>query len=148
MFFDLSAGALCMSIETWDPSQTELEGKDTPIISSELLIRFIQLMQNEPTPDFKKALTEEELAAHSMLKASEDEWNHAFDPLDNESLLSLLKFFTLIEEQIDNWKAGPLSPVIIINKTLRKRGEPLSKEILLWIRQNSSNRFIPNGAVL
>jgi hypothetical protein len=30
---------------------------------------------------------------------------------------------------------------------LRQRGEKLSRDMLLWIRANTDNRFIPNGGL-
>ena len=57
-------------------------------------------------------------------------------------------FFTLIEMALPEWAAGAKSPVISINKILKSRGHKLEKDMLLWIKQNSDNRFIPNGSPL
>ncbi len=65
----------------------------------------------------------------------------------SEQLLHLVRFFTLAEMQLSGWEAGAESPVIWIVKTLRRRKSPPSKDLLLWIKANSDNRFIPNGAL-
>ncbi|MGB5325866.1 MAG: hypothetical protein WBN40_10640, partial [Pseudomonadales bacterium] len=59
--------------------------------------------------------------------------------------LALMRFFTCAEMQLPGWQAGDKSPVIAINKILKRRGHKLDKAMLGWIRQHSDNRFLPNG---
>ena len=83
-----------------------------------------------------------------MMKLAAHDWQDALAALDEHALLQLTRFFTLIEQQLPHWHGGDKSPVIWISRLLKKRGTPLSREMVLWIKANSDNRFLPNGPIL
>jgi hypothetical protein len=82
------------------------------------------------------------------MKLGAHDWQDVLTPLAEGALLQLVRFFTLIEQQLPHWHGGDKSPVIWISRLLKKRGTPLSRETVLWIKANSDNRFLPNGPVL
>ena len=82
------------------------------------------------------------------MKLTAHDWQEALAPLGEGALLQLVRFFTLIEQQLPHWHGGDKSPVIWISRLLKKRGTPLSREMVLWIKANSDNRFLPNGPIL
>ena len=96
----------------------------------------------------KDHLTDVEKNKFYILRLSDEIWLQSLNDFDNSELLDLIKFFTLIEMQLDDWISGENSPVIKINKILKKRGIKLDQQMLLWIKKNSSNRYIPNGKIL
>ena len=86
--------------------------------------------------------------AKQMMKLDANAWQQPLHDLDNETLAQLIRFFTVAEQQLPEWHGGDQSPVIWISRSLKKRGAPLSREQVLWIKANSDNRFLPNGPIL
>lgn len=86
--------------------------------------------------------------ASQMMKLDSAQWQPALENLDETTLLHLIRFFTAAEQQLPHWHGGDKSPVIWIARLLKKRGTPLSREVVLWIKGNSDNRFLPNGPIL
>lgn len=86
--------------------------------------------------------------ACQMMKLTNADWQAALEPLDESTLINLVRFFTIVEQQLPHWHGGDKSPVIWISRLLKKRGTPLSRETVLWIKGNSDNRFLPNGPIL
>ena len=132
-----------MNTKVWEP---ENEKKST--IDNGLLDKFIQIIRNYEAGNIKTHLTDVEKNKFYILRLSDEIWLQSLNDFDNSELLDLIKFFTLIEMQLDDWISGENSPVIKINKILKKRGIKLDQEMLLWIKKNSSNRYIPNGKIL
>ena len=134
-----------MTTGTWDPDAGASAGLK---IDAALLQRFVAAIDQGHGDDLAANMTEEDLAQHDLMRIPLDEWPSHLEPLEGSELLALVRFFTLIEMQSPDWHAGDLSPVIAINRLLRARGQKLDTDTLKWIRTNSTNRFIPNGAVL
>ena len=132
-----------MNTKIWDP-----ENKKKSNIDNDLLDQFIQIVRNCEESNIKNHLTDVEKNKFYILRLSDDIWLQSLNDFDNAELLDLIKFFTLIEMQLDDWISGENSPVIKINKILKKRGIKLDQQMLLWIKKNSSNRYIPNGKIL
>ena len=132
-----------MNTKIWDP-----ENKKKSNIDNGLLDQFIQIVRNCEESNIKNHLTDFEKNKFYILRLSDDIWLQSLNDFDNAELLDLIKFFTLIEMQLDDWISGENSPVIKINKILKKRGIKLDQQMLLWIKKNSSNRYIPNGKIL
>ena len=132
-----------MNTKIWDP-----ENKKKSNIDNGLLDQFIQIVRNCEESNIKNHLTDVEKNKFYILRLSDDIWLQSLNDFDNAELLDLIKFFTLIEMQLNDWISGENSPVIKINKILKKRGIKLDQQMLLWIKKNSSNRYIPNGKIL
>ena len=132
-----------MNTKIWDP-----ENKKKSNIDNGLLDQFIQIVRNCEESNIKSHLTDVEKNKFYILRLSDEIWLQSLNDFDNAELLDLIKFFTLIEMQLDDWISGENSPVIKINKILKKRGIKLDQQMLLWIKKNSSNRYIPNGKIL
>ncbi|WP_101759989.1 hypothetical protein [Oceanicoccus sp. KOV_DT_Chl] len=75
------------------------------------------------------------------------DWFHVASTLSDEQLQHLMRFFT-VAESLPGWEAGDNSPVIWLGKVLKQRGTGISRELVLWIKANSSNQFLPHGALL
>lgn len=87
-------------------------------------------------------------SAAQMMKLDAHSWQQPLHDLDNDTLLQLVRFFTVAEQLLPDWHGGDQSPVIWISRTLKKRCAPLSRDLVLWIKANSDNRFLPNGPIL
>lgn len=136
-----------MAIGTWEPNQSE--PKDDGLLSNEFLLRAIALSQESRLEHLDKEFDSEEQRQYSaVMHQSEEQWVHTVDALSSEQIYHLMRFLTVAEMTFDNWEVGPKSPVIWLNKLLKMRGEGLQREQVLWIKSNTRNRYLPNGAVL
>ena len=132
-----------MTIGSWDPNEKKTTANDE--VNSELLACFIAATKKLPC-ELNKILSSEQIQQSQIIEASASAWQIAINEFSNEELVLLIQFFTVVEAQLPAWAAGAKSPAILINRELRRRGEKLNKEILLWIKDNTDNRFIPNGS--
>lgn len=135
-----------MSTSSWDPKQGQQEAAIE--ISDEQLLRFARLAAEDKLTDLKTAMHPNEISMGALMRWSDEQWQPLLEGLSDDALLDLIRFFTCAEMQLDGWHAGEQSPVIKITRRLKSLGHRLDKELLLWIRQNSNNRYLPNGAVL
>lgn len=133
-----------MTIGSWIP-ETE---KTTMTIDQEWLKRCITISTEDRLDALPTPFTTEEQQKYSVvMRLPQQQWQDAAVELSNDDIIALIRFFTKAEKLIDGWDAGKESPAIWLNKVLRKRGEKLNRELLLWIRNNTDNRFIPNGGL-
>ena len=135
-----------MSTGTWDPSSNA--SKLDISIDPALIQRFLLLAENNQLNDLAAQISEQDRSQFGIMQADLAQWKDALNDYNEAQLIALIRFFTLVEMALPEWAAGAKSPVISINKILKSRGLKLEKEILLWIKQNSDNRFIPNGSPL
>jgi len=135
-----------MTTGTWDPSSNT--SKLDVSIDPALLQRFLVMAENDQLSDLATQIDEQDKSQFAIMQADLTQWKAALNDYNEMQLIALIRFFTLVEMALPEWAAGAKSPVISINKILKSRGHKLEKEMLLWIKQNSDNRFIPNGAPL
>lgn len=132
-----------MTIGSWDPTAAE-----TFTISSSVLEKFAQLANSNQLTDLTEQLSSEEIQQQApIMRLDFQSWENAATNSDAQTLIALIRFFTIAEQQLPGWEGQEKSPVIYLNKLLKLRKEPLDKDMLLWIRANSNNRFLPHGAL-
>lgn len=135
-----------MSISTWDPNEGVNNEAEIPSAAIE---RFIALSEADGLDTLAATLSPAEQSEHAGLMQLETQrWQEFAASMSSENIFHLIRFFTMAEEALNGWEANEKSPVIGLNKALRKRGEPLDKNQVMWIKGNSSNRFLPNGPIL
>ena len=135
-----------MTTGTWDPSSKA--STLSVSIDPALLQRFLLLAENDQLSDLASNINEQDRSQFAIMQADLTAWKEALTDHSEAQLIALIRFFTLIEMALPEWAAGAKSPVISINKILKSRGHKLDKAMLLWIKKNSDNRFIPNGSPL
>lgn len=136
-----------MSVKEWHAHPTS-EAQPPFSIDTAILQTFIELSQQDRLDNLSNELPATLIAQQSnLMTLPQQAWLSVEAVLSNEELLHLIRFFTLAESQLQGWEAGPQSPVIWLVKALRKRKAPPAKELLLWIKSHSDNRFLPNGAL-
>ena len=139
-----NASNLEMTIGSWTPEKE----KDTLTIDSQWLQRCIAISREDQLEALPAPFTSDEQQRYSVfMRVSQEHWQAAAEELSNDDIIALIRFFTRAEKLISGWDTGKESPAIWLNKVLRKRGEKLDREMLLWIRNNTDNRFIPNGGL-
>ena len=132
-----------MSLGSWDPDADAAAHHLQ--IEAATLSRFIGYSRDEQLSQLEQLISGDEnqlLAA--LMQIEHNAWLAAVEPLPEEDLLHLIRFFA-VAENLPGWEAGPKSPVIPLAKTLRKRGVRLDKALLQWLREVNDNRFLPYG---
>lgn len=135
-----------MSIGSWSPETGSVSTGVT--LEKDWLDRFIAFSRDEELTQLPSLLTPKaqgDLAGYMLAPAAD--WQAAAKDYDAGALWHLMRFLTMAEMHLPGWQAGADSPVIHLNKLLKKTGSPLSTEQLQWLRTHSDNRFIPNGAL-
>lgn len=128
-----------MSVKTWQPAaQRSL----SITLLEQLLVRLPQ--------DLTDINNQVELVSIKddswLMKSGGEVWKEA-EVLTDTDIRRLIVFFTLAEKQLFGWEAGRLSPVIDLVRILKQR-RSFQPELRKWIKANTDNRYLPNGAVL
>lgn len=132
-----------MALGTWDPSGADAAGGSQ--IEPVTLERFVAYSRDERLEQLEDLITpEESQGLAGLMQIDHELWRTAAQNLDAEQIIHLIRFFAMAEN-LPGWEAGEKSPVIPLAKVLRKRGQKLERELLLWLRQVNDNRFLPYG---
>jgi len=132
-----------MSVGVWKPGG----GAESRVVNPALLDRFLRLANGLSGAVDAGMLDAAELANENwVMKAGPTAWEAA-RALDSDMAISLVRLFTLVEEQVSGWEAGNKSPVISLAKILKERGD-LEADLRKWIKSNTKNRYLPHGSAL
>ena len=134
-----------MPIGEWQPENSAQQ----TTIDTEKLEALIAISQRGELLELADQLgdDDQQWLAFAM-HAVRDTWLQAADALSNDKLVHLMKALAIAEMNIPGCSVAEKSPVIYLNRLLKQRGDSLVREDLLWIKQHSNNRFLPNGPVL
>ena len=132
-----------MSLGSWDP---KVEAQSTELLlESDLLHRLIAYSDEEKLAQLEQLLsTTDKQRLAGLMKIDPLIWQTAAEPLLENDLLHLIRFFA-VAENLPGWEAGATSPVIPLAKILRQRGVRLDKSLLKWLREVNDNRYLPYG---
>ena len=132
-----------MSLGSWDP---KVDAQSTELLlESDLLHRLIAYSTEEQLAQLEQLLNaNDKQRLAGLMKIDPLIWQTAAEPLLENDLLHLIRFFA-VAENLPGWEAGATSPVIPLAKILRQRGVRLDKSLLQWLREVSDNRYLPYG---
>jgi hypothetical protein len=134
---------LFMSVGVWKPG----ENAESKVVGPALLGRFFQLSKAPLGVLDAGMLDTAEVANENwVMRVGPAAWKGAW-ALDSDAVISLVRLFTLLEEQVSGWEAGDKSPVISLVKVLKKRGD-FEADLRKWIKSNSKNRYLPYGSAM
>ncbi len=126
-------------IGSWQPDNHAAE------IDRATLARLVRCAEVLDHPTL--GLSEDEVTnLASLMRKDRSNWDIA-QALDDDTLVALIRFFTVAEGKLPNWEAGDRSPVIALAAILRGR-KRYPKELTAWIKAHTNNRFLPWGSVL
>jgi len=135
-----------MSLGSWDPAHPQSTQAFT--IDDALLKRFISFAHQGQLDNLAERLTAAEIQQQAALMSqAHDDWLKVVSTYPQQDIEALMKFFTKAE-QLPGWDAGDRSPVISLGKVLKTRKIGISKELTLWIKSHSRNRFLPHGSLI
>lgn len=135
-----------MSLGSWDPdaAQQQVDFK----ADQSQLERFITLSRDNLLDNLAQHLSAEEQQIQAgWMQLPANRWEAEAVNCSDEDIVHLMRFFTMAEA-LPGWEAGASSPVIYLGKQLKKRKLGISKDLTLWIRQHSENRYLPHGPLL
>jgi hypothetical protein len=136
-----------MTTGTWDPT-APTENSTSYTLDIEFLKKIIHAMGDNTDIEVSCYLTADEQKTHSpIMRLSKATWFAFKEALSNKDILALIKFFTLAEMQLNDWSGEEHSPVIWLTKILKQKGGNIDKDLLLWIKSNNDNKFLPYGAL-
>ena len=124
-----------MSVGEFDPTSIDED------LSEELIHGLCALVK-----DNKVDLSSAEQQRYSTLVKHKD-WAKKATTLESATLETLICLFTLGESQYPQWIAEDKSPVILFVRELKNRGQ-FKKETGRWIKENTSNKFLPHGSLM
>jgi len=134
-----------MAIGVWEPANSQ--SSSSKQIDSKKVNELVKIAGSVDLSDLVSALSQDFIQAeNTLMKKQSADWGCLSDCEDDELEL-LARFFTLAEMQLTGWDGGNLSPVIYIVKVLKKRNA-FDGELRKWIKANTDNRYLPNGAIL
>lgn len=121
------------------------EPKKAPLLDIGRLRHYIDLMKSADPTRLTDAVPASDVEKDSgLMKLSADQWTVA-EPLANDELIALIRFFTLAEMQFTGWDGGKDSPVIPLVRILKSR-DGFTPELRKWIKANTDNRYLPYGS--
>jgi hypothetical protein len=136
-----------MSIGNWTPEGES--AKQALEINDEQLQQFIAFSERDELEALAELVDDQTQQVQSgLMRLGKEPWMQAAASLNEQEIIHLIRFFTKAESLLAGWEGGNESPVIWLAKGLRAQGGKLEKDLLLWIRNNSDNRFLPYGSVL
>jgi hypothetical protein len=115
------------------------------LLQGDLLRRLIEFDRKDQLAQLEQLLSaDDKQRLAPLMKIEHNTWRVAAEPLQNDDLLHLIRFFA-VAENLPGWAAGANSPVIPLAKILRQRGARLDKPLLQWLREVNDNRYLPYG---
>ncbi|MEE2914008.1 MAG: hypothetical protein VX745_04985 [Pseudomonadota bacterium] len=129
-----------MAIEVWEP-------KHPAGVTLEQLTALSAQMVDADLSDLGTVLDKESIKRDATLMTQTEESWEVAAALSDDDIVVLIRFFTLAEMQLAGWEAGKRSPVVPLVKILKSRGV-FTPELRKWVKANTDNRYLPNGAAL
>ena len=129
-----------MAIDVWEPKQPAG-------VRLEQLTALAAQMVDADLSDLGTVLDKESIKRDATLMTQTEESWAVAAALSDDDIVVLVRFFTLAEMQLAGWEAGKRSPVVPLVKILKSRGV-FTPELRKWVKANTDNRYLPNGAAL
>ena len=128
-----------MTLGVWKPaSEQSLSMTGLTGLLEQLPVDALQSLEGLTADAFE--------AQRNWIKLPAQNWAAA-EALPLEHIRQLIRFFTLAEYHWAGWEAGKLSPVIPLVAQLKQRNA-FDATFRRWIKTNTDNRYLPNGAIL
>ena len=132
-----------MTLGSWDPETQQAKSSVTPDAAT--LQRYIRLSRSGKLDALGIELDDREKQVNAgLMHVDREQWFAEAETLSDDEIEQLMRFFTKAE-QLPGWEAGAASPVIWLGKVLKQRGTGISRELQMWIREHSDNRYLPHG---
>ena len=81
-----------------------------------------------------------------VLQKERKTWESFVENESADTIVGWIKSLTLLERDVSGFEFGDRSPVITLYRILNQR-EQLPADLLAWIKNHTTNRFLPFGSV-
>ena len=128
-----------MSIGVWKPAKDQ-------VLDESSVRSLLGALPSDPLETMEELVASDFLAYRFMVTEDHSAWSVA-ERLSNAHIEQLIRFFTLAEQSWSGWEAGKRSAVIPLVSRLKAQNafDPVLRR---WIKKNTDNRYLPNGAAL
>jgi hypothetical protein len=135
-----------MALGTWDPDAEK--AAEAVQIDLHQLQQFIDWSREDTLAILHELISgPDSQTLAGLMHLDTTHWQQVAEGYSDEDLHHLVRFFT-VAENLPGWEAGETSPVIPLAKVLRKRGNKLERDFLLWMRSVNNNRYLPYGPLV
>ena len=132
-----------MTLGNWDPAAEQ--AKTNLTLDAALVQRLIGISRANQLDQLGDLLSADEQQVYAgLMQLPKESWFGQAQSLGDDEIFDLMRFLTKAE-QLPGWEAGANSPVVWLGKVLKQRGTGIPRELVLWIKENSDNRFLPHG---
>lgn len=132
-----------MSLGNWDPDTAQANSQFK--VDGEILGRYISISQRQQLDQVSSLIpAAEQQVQAALMQLSHQHWLTIAPDYSEDEIVHLMRFFT-VAEKLPGWEAGENSPVIWLGKILKQRGVTIDRDLVVWIKANSDNRFLPHG---
>ena len=128
-----------MSIGVWKPAKDQ-------VLDESSLRSLLGALPSDPLETIAELAASDFLAYRFMVTEDHTAWSVA-EPLSIAQIEQLVRFFTLAEHSWSGWEAGKRSAVIPLVSRLKAQSA-FDPALRRWIKKNTDNRYLPNGAAL
>ena len=125
-------------VETWDPTAARALG--------ERQVELIRKARRNLDAAHLGLTVDERGELAPLMTAGAEVWAARIDTTSSDELVGWIRFLTLAEARLPGFEAGAKSPVILIARVLRSRGD-YPEDLSAWIKANTDNRFLPYGSL-
>ncbi len=133
-----------MTTGTWDPTAGAKTANTN--VDIDILKQFIHYSENEQLEQLADIIEPQiQMEQRPLMSLAAEEWQTLGETFSEDQLRHLIRFFTRAEMLLASWDAGSKSPVIALVKILKNKGAALDKDFILWIKHNTTNRYLPHG---
>jgi hypothetical protein len=80
-----------------------------------------------------------------IMRLRPETWFSIADSLNTEDLVALIKCLTIAERVFEDWKAGSVSPVIWLFRSLTSLNPNFAEIVADWVLANTDNNYLPFG---
>jgi len=134
-----------MAIGSWDPNAKQTEQLfDIERANLDAYIELSRTKKLNELPTLLSSNLQQNQAA--CMRLSKDQRFSTAESLSDDEIEHLMRFFT-IAEQLPGWEAGANSTVSWLGKVVKQRGTGVNRELVVWLKSNSKNQFLPHGAL-
>ena len=129
-----------MTVESFDPEALN------QVLSEAVLAELVELAGSLDAEKPGQLMVPAQAAQRLAFTATHAGWEEKAAAFSAAELVSLARFYTVAEQQLSGWQAGPKSPVIPLVRELKDRKQ-FDPELRKWIKANTDNKFLPHGSL-
>jgi len=120
----------------------------TIVIADAILDKLIEIGKSEDFSRLSSSFTvQEQHRDGHIMRLRPEAWHRVTESLSIEDLVALIKCLTIAERSFEGWKAGSVSPVIWLFRSLSGLDPNLADTVANWVLTHTENDYLPFGTM-